>query len=128
VFEINDDVVKNRKEADAICGKFCLFMDVRFNNEFNLKMFALSIFTFCYSITVAMDTISDSFNAYELVFKKFELLVMMDSVVNMVNPFVLSHFSFIIILCKKNYISVVLNCSVLLFIPEINDQLPKIIG
>ena len=128
MFEINNALVKNQKEADAICGKFCLLMDVRFNNEFNLKMFALSVFTFCYSIMVAMDTILDSFNAYKLVFKNFELVVMIDSVINTVIPFVLSHFGFILTFCKKDYISAVLNCLVLLFIPEIDNQLPKILG
>jgi len=98
MFEINDTMLKNRKEVDAACGKFCLLMDVLFSkmstiffllddkqsnifrlvrcnvkcgkeNEFNLKMFDLSIFTLCYSIMVAMTTISDIFKAYEFVFK-----------------------------------------------------------
>ena len=35
---------------------------------------------------------------------------------------------FILVLCERDYISAVLNCSALLFIPEIDDQLPKILG
>jgi len=188
MFEINDAMVKDRQEVDAVRGKFCLLMDVLFSkmstkkfllddkqsnifrlvhcnvkygkdksalsaaffsftlqitltayvalhqrnssadNEFNIKMLALSIFTFCYSIMVAMATISDTLKAYELVFKDFGLLMMMDSVINIVIPLALSYFGFILILCEKDYISAVLNCSALLFIPEIDDQLPKILG
>ena len=98
------------------------------DNEFNIKMIALSIFTFCYTIIVAMATISDTVKAYELVFKDFGLLMMMDSVINIVIPLVLACYGFVIILCEKDYINAVLNCLALLFIPEIDDQLPKILG
>ena len=54
---------------------------------------------------------------------------MMDSIlISIVIPFDLSYFGFIIILCEKGYISAVLNCLALLFIPDIDDQLPKILG
>jgi len=94
------------------CGK---------NNVFNLKMHALSIFTLYYNIMVAMATILDIFKAYELVFKEFGLIVMMNYVIIIVIPLALSYFGFILILCEKDYISAVLNCLTLLCIPEIDN-------
>ena len=63
------------------------------NSKFNLKMLAHSIFTFCYSIVVAMAAILDTFNAYELVFREFGLLIMMYSVINIVIQLALLYFS-----------------------------------
>ena len=77
---------------------------------------------------VAMATILDIFKAFKSFFKKFGLLVIMDSVINIVIPVALSYFGFIIILCKNDSISAVLNYLALLCIPEIDDQLPKILG
>jgi len=85
-----------------------LLMDVLFNNEFKLKMLTLSIFTSCYSIMVNMATILDIFKVYELVFKEFGILVIMDSVINIVIPVALSYIGFIIIMCEKDYISAAL--------------------
>jgi len=53
-------------------------------------------------IMLAMATISDIFKVYELVFKEFGLMVMIDSVINTVIPFALSYVGFIIILREKD--------------------------
>ena len=97
--------------------------------DYNLRMFPLSIFTFCYSGMVAKQTIADTLEAYEKVFiKKFNMLMLMNFVINIFVPLALAFYGFILILCEKDYISAVLNCSALLFIPEIDDQLPQILG
>jgi len=77
---------------------------------------------------VAMATISDISKASELDFKEFGLLVMMNFVISIVIPLALSYSGFILILREKDYISAVLNFSALLFIPEIDNQLPRILG
>jgi len=97
-------------------------------NESNMNMLALAVFTFSYSTMVAMATIADTMSAYKLVFKEVGLLMMMDVVINICIPIVLTYYGFILILCEKDYINAVLNCSALLFIPEIDDQLPQILG
>ena len=40
IFEINDAMVKNRKETDAVCVKFCLLMDILFS-KMSTKKFLL---------------------------------------------------------------------------------------
>ena len=77
---------------------------------------------------VAMATILVNFKAYELIFKESGLLMTMDFIINIVIPLALSYFNFILILCEKDYISAILNCLALLCIPEIDNQLPKILG
>lgn len=96
--------------------------------QFNPKMFALAIFTFTYSFMVAMSTISETLLAYRILFKKIGPLMLMDFIVNIFLPLVLAYYGFLLILSEKDFINAVLNTTALLFIPEIDDALPQILG
>ena len=95
---------------------------------FNPVMFALAIFTFAYSFMVAISTVSETIQAYKILFRKFGSLMLMDIIVNGLLPFILAFYGFLLILSEVNYLNAVLNSIALLFIPEIDDQLPNILN
>jgi len=98
-------------------------------DQFNYSMFALASFTLTYSIMVAVSTISETYDGCKKLFKHdFGMLMIMDVVVNMILPLILAYYGFLLILAERKFIDAVLNTTALLFIPEIDDQLPKILG
>jgi len=98
------------------------------NNEYNIEMLTLAIFTFTYSFIVAMSTISDTVDAYKILFRGISPLMLMDFIVNIILPLILACHGFLLILSQTSFIDAVLNATALLFIPEIDDQLPQILG
>jgi len=141
IFRLAYCKVKYGKDKTAIVSAFfsftlqitlCVYVALHQKNsslnDYNMQMLPLSVFTVCYSSMVAKATIADTLQAYELVFKKVSLLMVMDFVINIILPLALAFYGFVLILCEQDYINAVLNCSALLFIPEIDDQLPQILG
>lgn len=59
---------------------------------------------------------------------KVGLLQMMDAIVNLVLPVILLWSGFIVTTQEDTYINAVLNTAAFLFIPEIDDQLPALLG
>mmetsp|Transcript_22784 Transcript_22784/g.26235 ORF Transcript_22784/g.26235 Transcript_22784/m.26235 type:complete len:674 (-) Transcript_22784:82-2103(-) len=94
----------------------------------DLSMLPLAIFTFAYSFMVAIPSITETAEAYHILFRKPHMLQIMDFIVNVCIPLVLAASGFLVILCQNNFIDAVLNVTALLFIPEIDDQLPSILG
>jgi len=97
-------------------------------SSWDVRMLSLAIFTFAYSLMVAFSTICETLAAYKILFKGFSILMVMDVIVNFILPLVLAYHGFFLILYEKNFLSAVLNTTALLFIPEIDDQLPNILG
>jgi len=100
----------------------------QFWDKYNPAMFALAIFTFAYSIMVALSTISETLLACKILFKEVGTLILMDLIVNVILPLLLAYYGFLLILSEVSFIDAVLNTTALLFIPEIDDQLPQILG
>jgi len=96
--------------------------------RYNFSMFTLAIFTLTYSFLVAYSTISETIEAYKILFRGIGPLMLMDFIVNIILPLVLAYYGFQLILSETSFIDAVLNTTALLFIPEIDDQLPQILG
>ena len=87
----------------------------------------LAILTFLYSTIIAYSIVSESSDAYRL-YKKMGILYVMDFTVNSIIPLVLLFAGFFVILIQESFFDCVLNTAALLFIPEIDDQLPRLLG
>ena len=87
----------------------------------------LAILTFIYSTILAYPIISDS-SGSNCLYRKKGLLYFMDSTVNIILPCVLLFAGFMVIMIQDSFIECVLNTAALLFIPEIDDQLPSLLG
>ncbi len=94
-------------------------------NSVNL---ALAAVTAVYSAILAYPSIMEIPAAYDVYDRKIGLLSFMDFVANGFLPTVLLCFGFFVIWGQKSFIEAVLNTAALLFIPEIDDQLPQLIG
>jgi hypothetical protein len=190
-FEIDDSMVKNKKQMAQARKEFCLHMDILFDsiymekflvcdegsNTFRLvycqtkhtkdkipfvlafisfliqvcltgyvlggvadsgvlkdfygvglvRNLPLAVLTFLYSAILAYPIVSESADSYRL-YKKKGLLYVMDFTVNSVIPLVLLFAGFFVIIIQESFIEAVLNTAALLFIPEIDDQLPSLLG
>ena len=87
----------------------------------------LAVLTAVYSFILArpgIEEIGDAFSIYE----RFGMLQMMDFIVNAILPSVLLVSGFFVIYGQDSFIESVLNTAALLFIPEIDDQLPSLLG
>jgi len=87
----------------------------------------LALLTFFYSSLVAWPSITESPDAFK-VYKRIGPIQLIDFVVNTILPVVLLVSGFFVILNSNSYIESVLNTAALLFIPEIDDQLPRLLG
>jgi len=90
-------------------------------------MLPLAIFTSVYSLMVTVTNWNESFHAYQ-VYGKIGVLQMMDFVMSAFIPALLTVTGFIVIFKEQKFVEGVLNSTALLFIPEIDDQLPHILG
>jgi len=92
------------------------------------KMIPLAVTSSLHSLTIAVYNVYETFTAHRLLFTKIGPLQMMDFIVNAIIPFVLTAVGFVVILLQPSFIEAVLDSTALLFIPEIDDQLPSILG
>jgi len=93
----------------------------------NLQYLALAITTSIHSLMIAIYNIYETREAHRI-FGGIGLLQMMDFIINSIVPTVLTVTGFIVILKCESFIDAVLDSTALLFIPEIDDQLPLILG
>lgn len=87
----------------------------------------LAILTLLYSTVLAIPEFKETPDGFKI-FGKFGVLQMMDFLVNAILPSVLIVTGFVVILGQDEFIDAVLNTAALLFIPEIDDQLPSLLG
>jgi len=97
------------------------------NEDLKIKMLPLAIFTSMYSLMVTVTNWNESFHAYQ-VYGKIGVLQMMDLVMSAFIPALLTVTGFIVIVKESRIVDGVLNSTALLFIPEIDDHLPHILG
>lgn len=113
--------------------QFCLTAYVVAENlttgfyDYKLRNLPLAIFTFIYSAMIAYPGMTDGHIAMKL-YGKIGPLQMVDFFVNHFLAGVLLFSGFFVIFVQESYIEAVLNTAALLFIPEIDDQLPQLLG
>jgi len=95
--------------------------------DLHLRNLPLAVLTFIYSAMIAYPGLVDSHNAFDL-YGKIGPLQMTDFFVNQFLTFVLLFSGFFVIMIQESFIEAVLNTAALLFIPEIDDQLPQLLG
>jgi hypothetical protein len=88
----------------------------------------LATFTLIYSILVALPEMKEYDNAFNVYNRRIGTFQMLDFFVNTILPPILLVFGFLTIMTSESFIESVLNTAALLFIPEIDDQLPKLLG
>jgi len=91
------------------------------------KMLPLAIFTAVHSFMVAVPNFNEALVAYRI-FGRIGVLQMMDFTMSAIIPLLLTVTGFFVIFREKSFIEGVINSTALLFIPEIDDQLPSILG
>jgi len=91
------------------------------------RMLPLAVFTSIHSFIVAIPNFYESLFSYRI-YGKIGPLQMMDFIMSAIIPLVLTVGGFLVILQENVFIEAVLNSTALLFIPEIDDQLPSILG
>ena len=100
--------------------------------SWNMKMLPLGLLTLVYSVMLVYPSIRDKDQADEFYGKNWSCLTFfirfMDSFVNQFLCVVLVFAGFVVIMIQESYIEAVLNSAALLFIPEIDDQLPGLMG
>ncbi len=113
--------------------QFCLTFYVVAENvttgiqNYQLRNLPLAIMTFIYSAMIALPGMTDSAMAMKL-YGRVGLLQITDFFVNQFLTFVLLFSGFFVIMIQESYIEAVMNTAALLFIPEIDDQLPSLLG
>jgi len=98
-----------------------------FANNIQMNKMPLAAVTFVYSVLVAWKGMRECKKAFH-VYGKVGVLQMMDFFVNQILPLILSIAGTLVILSQDSYIEAVLNTAALLFIPEIDDELPRLLG
>lgn len=93
-----------------------------------MKNLPLALLTLFYSTVLATPELKEIPDAYGIFGNKFGVLQMMDFIVNAILPTLLIISGFFVILGQDEFIEAVLNTAALLFIPEIDDQLPSLLG
>jgi hypothetical protein len=81
-----------------------------------------------YAFLIALPEIYATIEAYNLYGKKVGMIQMMDFIVNIIIPLTLVFSGVFVIWFEKAFIDSVLNPAALLFIPEIDDHLPKLLS
>ncbi len=95
--------------------------------DYNFWNIPLACLTFIYSAMIARASIMESSNAIKL-YEKRGPLQMVDLFVNKYLTCILLVAGFFVIVIQDSFIEAVLNTAALLFIPDIDDQLPKLLG
>ena len=106
---------------------YVVMENLNHRNEFQLRNLPLAILTFIYSSMIAYPQMTDASSAFK-VYGRVGPLQMMDCFVNEILTFILLFSGFAVILIQDSFIEAVLNTAALLFIPEIDDQLPSLLG
>lgn len=94
----------------------------------HLPNLPLALFTVMYSAILAYPGIQEMPDAFDIFGRRIGMLQMMDLIVNGILPTVLFGCGFFVIWGQESFIDAVLNTAALLFIPDIDDQLPSLLG
>ena len=101
-----------------------IFVTQSFGHLVNIP---LAILTSIYSGILAYPILTETDYSNRL-YGKMGILYFMDVTVNFILPIVLLFAGFMVIMVQDSFIECVLNTAALLFIPEIDDQLPSLLG
>eukprot|EP00591_Stephanopyxis_turris_P013386 CAMPEP_0195520932 /NCGR_PEP_ID=MMETSP0794_2-20130614/17627_1 /TAXON_ID=515487 /ORGANISM="Stephanopyxis turris, Strain CCMP 815" /LENGTH=539 /DNA_ID=CAMNT_0040650377 /DNA_START=216 /DNA_END=1835 /DNA_ORIENTATION=+ len=96
-------------------------------NQYDVKFLPLAVIGTAYSAMIAYPNMVEVGKVYRF-YGKIGWLQMTDFIVNQILTVILLLSGFILILSMDSYIEAVLNASALLFIGEIDDQLPSLLG
>ncbi len=88
----------------------------------------LAVLTLIYGSMLVYPSLRDKEQAYEFYGNRPGFLQFMDFFVNHTLSIILVFSGFVVIMIQESYIEAVLNSAALLFIPEIDDQLPSLLG
>jgi len=88
----------------------------------------LAILTLVYGTMLVYPSLRDKEEAYNFYGNKPSFLQMIDFFVNHTLSTILVFSGFVVIMIQSSFIEAVLNSAALLFIPEIDDQLPSLLG
>ena len=91
------------------------------------RFLPLASITAIYSIILALPGLAEVKETYNI-YGRIGPLQMIDVIINAILPSVILFSGFFVILAQDSYIEAVLNSAALLFIPEIDDQLPPLLG
>ena len=114
--------------------QFCLTAYVVAENitegieEWQLRNLPLAVLTFIYSSMLIYPSLRDKEQAYDFYGNRPSFLQRIDFFVNHTLSTVLVFSGFVVIMIQQSFIEAVLNSAALLFIPEIDDQLPSLLG
>jgi hypothetical protein len=83
-----------------------------------------------YSFLIAIPEVRSTIEAVQILYKgRFSLLMAIDVIVNIFIPSILVVIGFLVVIQdREGFINAVLNTAALLFIPEIDDKLPALLG
>jgi hypothetical protein len=114
--------------------QFCLTAYVVLENvtegidEWHVRNLPLAILTLIYGTMIIYPSLRDKEQAFNFYGNKYSLLQQMDFFVNHTLSTILVFSGFVVIMIQQSFIEAVLNSAALLFIPEIDDQLPSLLG
>ena len=109
------------------CGNETEDCEMPYRTTSSQKMLPLAALTTIYSALLAYPIINEIPDAWN-VFGSYGILQMMDFIVNGILPSVLLVSGFFVIWGQGSYIEAVLNTAALLFVPQIDDDLPQLLG
>lgn len=97
-------------------------------DNYSYRNLPLAIMTLVYSAIIAYPGLTDREDAYNFYGRKVSFLLLMDFFVNHYLSLVLIVSGFLVIMMQESFIECVLNTAALLFIPDIDDVLPSLLG
>ena len=98
-----------------------------YGTTISYQMLVLAVLTTIYSAILACPVINEIPDAWNI-FGSYGIMQMMDFIVNGILPITLLVSGFFVIWGQGSYIEAVLNTAALLFIPQIDDDLPQLLG
>ena len=95
--------------------------------ELKYSLYILATLGSTYSLLVTLPEIASTIEAYSI-FGKIGAIQMIDAIINVFIPLTLVVSGYFVIINETNFINGVLNTAALLFIPEIDDRIPSLLG
>ena len=95
--------------------------------ELKYSLYILATLGSTYSLLVTLPEIASTIEAYSI-FGQIGAIQMIDAIINVFIPLTLVVSGYFVIINETNFINGVLNTAALLFIPEIDDRIPSLLG
>lgn len=111
----------------VMMASYNIFKEKDSFEDYALKNFPLAVLTSIYSLILIRPAVGEVSGGFS-VFGTIGLIQVMDFLINAIVPFILLIMGFFVIVAEDTLIEAVLNSAALLFIPEIDDRFPGLIG